>query len=126
MLHRAVVVVSSLVFMERAIAFRQSLPPAMARKRHKYNSDTREKSAEVRAQRDALQGTYLKSVAEIEGILAGMSESSASLAEWNFEEKRSKFVKFVERVRDKLVPFVENRRSLRRSSIPSATSCRCG
>lgn len=73
------------------------------------SSDSAEASAEVRAQRDALQGTYMSSVAEIEGILAGMSESSAYLAEWNFEEKRAKFEKFVERVRDRPDNFVESR-----------------
>lgn len=72
-------------------------------------SDTAEAAMEVRDQRDALQGAYLNSVAEIEGILAGMSESSAYLAEWNFEEKRSKFEKFMERIRDKPDNFTDTR-----------------
>lgn len=71
-------------------------------------SDVAEKSKEVRNQRDALQGTYLDEVGKIEGILMGMSESTASLAQWNFETNRRNFEKFMERVRDHPERFVEN------------------
>jgi len=61
-------------------------------------TDFEVQSKEARSRRDRLHGAYTSATAEIEGILANLSESAVSLAEWNFNEKRKVFARGLERV----------------------------
>lgn len=70
------------------------------------SGESRAASQEVKRKRDALQGAYVSSVAEVEGILLGMAQSSAYLAEWNFETKRRDLEKWMISLRDKPQKFL--------------------